>query len=114
MLCEIWFICFETPSMSGRVPVFGVNSEGNNEPQDLCPLCKRISPQNMQDARQQALGHVMSTETKALLVASFISGFLEDDKMAATVSDHVMMFRSCTQFSKGKTNSLRFQVIQNS
>jgi hypothetical protein len=99
--------------MPGRVPVFGVNSEGNNEPQDLCPLCKRKSPQNMQDARQ-ALGHVMSTETKTLLVASFIGGFLEDDKMAAIVSDHVMMFRSYTQFSKGKTNSLSVQVIQNS
>jgi hypothetical protein len=99
--------------MSGRVPVFGVNSEVNNKLQDLCPLCKRKSPQNTQDVRQQALGHVMSTETKALHVDSFIGGFLEDDKMAAIVSDHVMMYQSCTQLSKGKTNSLSVQVIQN-
>jgi len=86
----------------GRVPVFGMNSEGKNEPQDLCPLCKRKSPQNMQNARQQALGHVMSTETKPLLVASLIGGLLDDDKMAAIVSDPVMKFQSCTQLSNGQ------------
>jgi len=76
-----------------------MNSEGNNEPQDLRPLCKRKSPQNVHDARQQALGHVMSTKTKPLLVAFFIGGLLDDDKMAAIVSDPVMMFQSCYQLS---------------
>jgi hypothetical protein len=56
----------------------------------------------MQDSRQQALGHVMSKETTALLVASFIGDLLEADKMAAIFSDPVMIFRSCTQLSNGQ------------
>jgi len=48
------------------------------------------------------MGHVMSRETKTLLVASFIGGLLDDDKMAAIVSDPVMTFQSCTQLSKGQ------------
>jgi len=102
VLCEIWCTCSANLTVSGRVPEFGMNSEGNNEPDDLCPLCKRKSPQSMQDARQQASGHVMSAETKPLLVASFIGGLLDDDKMAATVSDPVVKFQSCTQLSNGQ------------
>jgi hypothetical protein len=62
-----------------------------------CVLCAKGNPRkNMQDARQQALGHVMSTETKALLFASFIGGFTDCDKMAAIASDPVMTFQRCT------------------
>jgi hypothetical protein len=56
----------------------------------------------MQDARQQVLGHVMSTETKALLFASFIGGFIDGDKMAVIASDPVMTFQRCTQLSNGQ------------